>query len=177
MALLSVIRRWHFREKLSIREISRRTKLSRNTISKYLNCGVTKPRYPKRHSPSQACHADLHSARGPQSLQRPGQLRQSSGQRAPVRRARGGSGRRPGDCRADAPHPACLRRRPHDLRLAAPTSAWSNVSPARCAMARRSPTCPRASKSCNTVCCSVPAEIGRWSRSLPWCCTTTNKRC
>jgi hypothetical protein len=34
VALLSVIRRWHFREKLSIREISRRTKISRNTIGK-----------------------------------------------------------------------------------------------------------------------------------------------
>ncbi len=36
MALLSVIRRWHFREHLSIREICRRTGLSRNTIRKYL---------------------------------------------------------------------------------------------------------------------------------------------
>ena len=36
MALLSVIRRWHFREHLPIREIERRTGLSRNTIRKYL---------------------------------------------------------------------------------------------------------------------------------------------
>ncbi|MGB3445728.1 MAG: helix-turn-helix domain-containing protein, partial [Xanthobacteraceae bacterium] len=36
MALLSVIRRWHLRDELSIREISRRTGLSRNTIRKYL---------------------------------------------------------------------------------------------------------------------------------------------
>ena len=36
MALLSVIRRWHFREHLSIRAIARRTGLSRNTIRKYL---------------------------------------------------------------------------------------------------------------------------------------------
>ena len=36
MAILSVIRRWHLREKLSIREIARRTGLSRNTIRKYL---------------------------------------------------------------------------------------------------------------------------------------------
>ena len=36
MALLSVIRRWHFREHLSIWEICRRTGLSRNTVRKYL---------------------------------------------------------------------------------------------------------------------------------------------
>jgi deoxyribodipyrimidine photolyase-like uncharacterized protein len=34
--LLSVIRRWHGRDKLSIREIARRTGLSRHTIRKYL---------------------------------------------------------------------------------------------------------------------------------------------
>ena len=52
MALLSVIRRWHLREKVSIREIARRTKLSRNTIAKYLASEETVPRYPKRHNPS-----------------------------------------------------------------------------------------------------------------------------
>ena len=41
MALLSVIRRWHFREQLSIREIARRTGLSRNTIRKYLRLDVS----------------------------------------------------------------------------------------------------------------------------------------
>ena len=41
MALLSVIRRWHFREHLSIREICRRTGLSRNTIRKYLRLDVS----------------------------------------------------------------------------------------------------------------------------------------
>lgn len=52
VALLSVIRRWHFREKVSIREIARRTKLSRNTITKYLASDVVEPRYPRRKSPS-----------------------------------------------------------------------------------------------------------------------------
>ncbi len=52
MALLSVIRRWHFREGMPIREISRRTGLSRNTVRKYLASGVVEPRYPKRKSPS-----------------------------------------------------------------------------------------------------------------------------
>ncbi|PQA80221.1 hypothetical protein C5F52_26830, partial [Limnohabitans sp. TS-CS-82] len=36
VALLSVIRRWHLRDGMSIREISRRTGLSRNTVRKYL---------------------------------------------------------------------------------------------------------------------------------------------
>ncbi|CUA93807.1 hypothetical protein Ga0061062_103485 [Comamonas thiooxydans] len=36
VATLSVIRRWALRENLSIREIARRTGLSRNTIRKYL---------------------------------------------------------------------------------------------------------------------------------------------
>ena len=40
MALLSVIRRWHFREGMPIREIERRTGLSRNTIRKYLRAGT-----------------------------------------------------------------------------------------------------------------------------------------
>lgn len=52
VALLSVIRRWHFREHISVREIARRTKLSRNTISKYLANGVVEPRYVRRASPS-----------------------------------------------------------------------------------------------------------------------------
>jgi transposase len=40
MELLSVIRRWALRDQLSIREISRRTGLSRNTIRKYLRADV-----------------------------------------------------------------------------------------------------------------------------------------
>ena len=36
MAFLSIIRRWHKREHVPIREISRRTGVSRNTIRKYL---------------------------------------------------------------------------------------------------------------------------------------------
>ncbi|MBS0439306.1 MAG: IS21 family transposase [Proteobacteria bacterium] len=52
VALLSVIRRWYFREHISAREIARRTKLSRNTIAKYLENGVVEPRYVRRASPS-----------------------------------------------------------------------------------------------------------------------------
>jgi len=45
MALLSVIRRWHFREGMPIREIERRTGLSRNTIRKYLRSGAIEPKF------------------------------------------------------------------------------------------------------------------------------------
>ena len=43
MALLSVIRSWHFRKGMSFREISRRTGLSRNTVKKYLKAGIVEP--------------------------------------------------------------------------------------------------------------------------------------
>ncbi len=52
VATLSVIRRWALREQLSIREIARRTGLSRNTIRKYLREGEAAPSYAKRISPS-----------------------------------------------------------------------------------------------------------------------------
>ena len=52
VALISVIRRWHFREGKPIRDIARRTGLSRNTVRKYLNTKELDPKYPQRHSPS-----------------------------------------------------------------------------------------------------------------------------
>jgi len=52
MALLSVIRRWHFREHLSIREICRRTGLSRNTIRKYLRLDGVEPKFKVPERPS-----------------------------------------------------------------------------------------------------------------------------
>jgi transposase len=48
MSLLSVIRRWHFREGMSQREVARRTGLSRNTIKKYLKDRTIVPVYSKR---------------------------------------------------------------------------------------------------------------------------------
>ena len=50
MALLSVIRRWHHRDGVSIRAIARRTGLSRGTVRKYLRSEVVEPRYSKRHT-------------------------------------------------------------------------------------------------------------------------------
>jgi len=50
--LLSVIRRWRLREGKSIREIARRTGLSRNTIRKYLSSGTVQPKYAPRHNAS-----------------------------------------------------------------------------------------------------------------------------
>ena len=45
MGLLNVIRRLALREKLPIREIARRTGLSRNTIRKYLKAGTIEPKF------------------------------------------------------------------------------------------------------------------------------------
>ena len=52
MALVSVIRRWHLRDGMPIREIARRTGLSRNTVRKYLASQELEPAYPSRKSPS-----------------------------------------------------------------------------------------------------------------------------
>ena len=45
MGLLNIIRRMALREKLPIREIARRTGLSRNTIKKYLKAGTIEPKF------------------------------------------------------------------------------------------------------------------------------------
>jgi len=45
MELLSVIRRWRFRQHYSIREIARRTGLSRNTVRKYLRSDSVEPKF------------------------------------------------------------------------------------------------------------------------------------
>lgn len=52
MATLNVIRRWALREQMSIREISRRTGLARNTVKKYLSSEEIEPSYPRRVSSS-----------------------------------------------------------------------------------------------------------------------------
>ncbi len=52
MGFLSVIRRWALRDKMPIREISRRTGLSRNTIRKYLREGAVEPKFKTPSRPS-----------------------------------------------------------------------------------------------------------------------------
>jgi len=50
--LLPLIRRWHYRDGISIREIARRLRLSRNTVKKYLRGDVSDPKYPPRRAVS-----------------------------------------------------------------------------------------------------------------------------
>jgi transposase len=52
MAFLSIIRRWHLREHVPIREISRRTGVSRNTIRKYLRSEAVEPKFRVPDRPS-----------------------------------------------------------------------------------------------------------------------------
>src|SRR6202051_1767760 len=52
MELLSVIRRWHYRNHFSIREISRRAGLSRNTVRKYLRSDSVEPKFAVPDRPS-----------------------------------------------------------------------------------------------------------------------------
>jgi transposase len=52
MELLSVIRRWRYRDHHSIREISRRTGLSRNTVRKYLRSDSVEPKFRVPDRPS-----------------------------------------------------------------------------------------------------------------------------
>ena len=52
MGLLNVIRRLALREKLPIREIARRTGLSRNTVRKYLKAGTIEPKFLVPERPS-----------------------------------------------------------------------------------------------------------------------------
>jgi transposase len=74
--LLSVIRRWHFREQLSIRAIARRTGLSRNTIRKYLQSDAVQPVFRTPDRPSKldpfAERLDRVPARGVGSRHRNG---------------------------------------------------------------------------------------------------------
>ncbi len=60
MGFLSVIRRWALRDKMPIREIARRTGLSRNTVKKYLREGAVEPQF---KTPSRPSKLDPYAAR------------------------------------------------------------------------------------------------------------------
>ncbi|MFZ6649743.1 helix-turn-helix domain-containing protein [Undibacterium sp. TJN25] len=45
VALLGIIRRWHIRDQVPLREIARRLGISRNTVRRYLRSETTKPVY------------------------------------------------------------------------------------------------------------------------------------
>jgi len=52
VALLGIIRRWHIRDQVPLREIARRLGISRNTVRRYLRSETTEPSYADRRSPS-----------------------------------------------------------------------------------------------------------------------------
>ena len=52
MGLLNIIRRMHLRQKLSIREIARRTGLSRNTVTRHLAANTIEPIFTTPERPS-----------------------------------------------------------------------------------------------------------------------------
>ncbi len=60
MGFLSVIRRWALRDKMPIREIARRTGLSRNTVKKYLREGIVEPKF---KTPSRPTKLDPYADR------------------------------------------------------------------------------------------------------------------
>ena len=52
MALLGIIRRWHLRDKVPLREIAKRLGISRNTVRRYLRSEITEPAYAERQTAS-----------------------------------------------------------------------------------------------------------------------------
>ena len=57
MVVLAKIRRMHFRDGMSVREVSRRTGLSRNTVRRLLRQGAVEAGYPARKRP---CTLDVY---------------------------------------------------------------------------------------------------------------------
>lgn len=51
MVMLAKIRRMHLRDGMSVREVSRHTGLSRNTVRRWLRQGAVEPVYPARKRP------------------------------------------------------------------------------------------------------------------------------
>ena len=60
MGFLMIIRKWALRDKMPIREIARRTGVSRNTIKKYLREGIVEPEF---QTPDRPSKLDPYAAR------------------------------------------------------------------------------------------------------------------
>lgn len=60
MGFLMIIRKWALRDKMPIREIARRTGVSRNTIKKYLREGIVEPEF---RTPDRPSKLDPYAAR------------------------------------------------------------------------------------------------------------------
>lgn len=52
MALLSIIRRWHLRNHVFLREIAKRLGLSRDTVRRYLRSRTIEPIYSRAAGPT-----------------------------------------------------------------------------------------------------------------------------
>ena len=52
MALQGIIRRWHLRDRVSIREVAKRLGISRNTVRRHLRAETIEPAYSERRTPS-----------------------------------------------------------------------------------------------------------------------------
>lgn len=52
VALLGIIRRWHLRDQISLREIAKRLGISRNTVRRHLRSETVEPAYADRRSAS-----------------------------------------------------------------------------------------------------------------------------
>ena len=50
VALLGIIRRWHIRDQVPLREIARRLGISRNTVRRYLRAETVEPAYAERRA-------------------------------------------------------------------------------------------------------------------------------
>ena len=60
MGFLRIIRKWALRDEMPIREIARRTGVSRNTIKRYLREGIVEPKF---QTPDRPSKIDPYAAR------------------------------------------------------------------------------------------------------------------
>jgi len=52
VAILGIIKRWHFHDQVPLREIAKRLGISRNTVLRYLQSKMTEPSYAEGRSAS-----------------------------------------------------------------------------------------------------------------------------